>query len=749
MVSGLSGGMIDNIKAGDKARIKLCNAGVENDRQGIPTWRINPPEGQSRITFSLKCNATRQNYVTVKFKGGESTHERLYLADAEGKILYDKINRELVLLDDPSSVGIRPEGWFYVTVPVPKEMTSGKSSVNLSIVSRGRDKGYSNRKTDYEQTIPSRAIYRIYSHADAEFSPVADDNPGKVVKPYLYPDYKPLNHVQIKKLQQDILKVADDQTQHIMNTQFYAPDWRKKVKSGQWPECMVGAFSIRGMPKSGAFDLSQVKNQTAELYIRYDNLGPLSGAAVLGQAYNLNGSKFYHSRELLDRIALALDFARRAQGANGAYVDVWDKKWVGGPKRRTGAGSLEGYAHGSLGKAFLAVQEDMEKNGLLDELVDDDADDTTPPIPRRQAYIALFSQSVDYLKDRNGHAPNQDSMNVLGIFPQVKALKLLAPSQPSPAETVIRKRALGTAGLLGTPSEFTWVSPKGLSLEPRGSSEGGYTCEYGQNQPGEYFRLARYSGYPEIMAVAEKAASAYPYFWYPVFRADGKIELRAEGFINWRNIIRNGKNIAPVVECALELKNPYQIRAFQLKIINGELSDIKNFKPVTGGGHHYTGANDVMAYAGDISTLLNRLPADPVRLPMESGQPDFAWADELAQAVAVKHGESRIFAALNWRHPANQASGFARIHLLSPELEIMATIKGQNIDGQYGFNLYRYGNLLIAMNSSLTKSYPLPLPEDFKGRKLIDLISGKELGSNPNLSPRSTVVIYSDIKEQP
>ncbi|MBN2641837.1 MAG: hypothetical protein JXR78_09300 [Victivallales bacterium] len=726
--------------AGDTA-VEHVNSTLEHDARGVPNYRINPPEGSSRIVFTIPCDATAQNYITVRFKGGESRHERLYLADAEGNIFHAKVNSDLVILDDPSSNGIRPGGWFYVTAPVPVELTRGKQQVKLSIVSRGRNKGYANRKSDYEQTMPSRGIYRIYSHAGEMFVPQPDDSAGEVISPYTYGDYKPLSAGTIRKIREHMIKVADDQAQHTMNNQLYSPDWRKKVSSGKWPGAMVGGFFVRSIPKSGKYDLQKVKDDTAKHYIYYNNLGPYVCAEILSYVYNMKESKFYKSREVLERIALGLDYARRSQGGNGGYVDVWEKRWVGGPERRWGSGSLEGFTHGSLGRAFVAVYDDLKQTGMLNEKIDDDASDKTAPVTRLKAYVDLFSMSVDFLKDKNGHAPNQDSMNVLGIFPQVQALRLLAPDKRFDFDAQVRKRVLGTTGLGHKPGEFTWVTPRGLSLEPRGSGYGGYTCEYGQNQPEEYLQLARYSGIEDVLKVAEKAAYTYPRFWYPVYHADGRIDMRAEGFINWRNCIRNGKNIEAGHGGALELKNPYCIRAFQLKIMNGELSDLSSFKPVTKGGHHFTMARHVMQQAANTVKLLSELSAAKVRLPHEHGQPDFAWADELAQAVAVKYGDKYLFATLNWRHPADKANGFARFHFLSPEFETMATTVIKNVGGQYGLNVCRYGDVFIALNNSLNRSYNVKVPDDFIGENSRELIGGGKVKSMLVIAPQTSAVI--------
>jgi hypothetical protein len=473
-------------------------------------------------------------------------------------------------------------------------------------------------------------------------------------------------------------------------------------------------------------------------------MGPLKGVRILSLGYTLEECDNFKNKELLDRIAVGLDYARRAQGSNGAYVDVWSWKWVGGPNRRRGAGSLEGDAHEALALAFLDVHDDLKAEGYLDRLIDADADPATPPrTTRRQAYIDLFSGSVSYLIDRYGHAPNQDLINVLGFYPGVRALRTLAPKRADELVSAekVRARLLVTSGLRERPDHVVpFFSSKGVPLEG-----GGFSSDYGQGLASCLWRLANLSGREDLRTRAVDAAQVWPRFWYPNYHADGGVDLRVEAAINTRNVARKGGTAAPHPFMALERNDPMHTRAFQLRIMMGDYIDLDKLQPSRGGGHRLTRAIQVMRETHEIPKLLTDLPAlKGERLPFEKGQPDFAWACETSPVVAAKLGDNRFFAHLHWRRGTKkEANNHARIHYTTPTIERVADVAMESPLGHGKLYILEYGPFLVVMNADPEDSYDLKSAPGLGDRRPArDLISGRTVDPGDYaLPPRTTLVL--------
>jgi hypothetical protein len=196
--------------------------------------------------------------------------------------------------------------------------------------------------------------------------------------------------------------------------------------------------------------------------------------------------------------------------------------------------------------------------------------------------------------------------------------------------------------------------------------------------------------------------------------------------------------------------------------------------------------------------VVAKLPRTGYRLPMTDGQPDFVWADEDDAVVAIKHGDERLY--FNFYYRAERAiNGLVRIHDMTPSVERIVTARSQyeytasgheyvrddwtdSMRGvgfpppgstihqawtgetmpiqarpddaqvpKYGdwgpflgkadFYSLTYGNYVIGLNTTASKSYTLNLPEGV--HSAIDLATGKSrtiLGPI-TVAPKSTVVL--------
>ncbi|HRR05988.1 MAG TPA: hypothetical protein P5105_01790 [Victivallales bacterium] len=702
---------------------------LHDDETSLDYYQILDKD--SRLVFSTKIDPANQNYISVRFKGGDDVRGKLFLRDEYGlDLVYPQNVWFGGLLDEPTH-GSKTDGkkagfFFYSTVSIPLSMTSNNNELKLSIC------------TD---NPPSRKIYRIYVHTDPFFSPT--EPPFRTITPYKWPKFKPFSSDLLYAIDNKIINLIENVGFRCMNEQLWAPDWKEKVKNKEWPMDMVGGFCIRFDPNKWKNSdemakiqmLQKIKDDTQYFYNFRNNLGPLTNPYAGAMAYITKGTKQYKDKVWLERIALALDFTRRAQGANGAFFSPWTKKWVGGPKRQWADGTLEGNAHWAFATAFLLTADDMKKSGLLDQMIDDDCDPTTPPIKRHDAYIDLFSMSAKFLSAREGHAPNQECFQLQGVFPCITALKILNAQKkyyPDMAKMNERIKAITGNVQLG---EFSWVSPKGITLESWGTGNGGYTSEYGRSFVTDTWYLYKLSGYEEFKKISSIAADGFIHFVYPVFRDDNKPEWKIDGYLNWRHRMRGGTNFGPSIPAATEFKNPYHIRLLQLEYSGLTISDINNWRGATEGNWFYQSMMGFLREIHERKKLFKNFPANDVLLPMESGAPDFVWGDEIAQVVSFKDGERRVMLCMNQWYKDKKASGYAFIHYLSPEFDTYAIIPHKIPEDKNMFSLNQlcYGDYFIVMNSNLDKkTETVQIPDEWKNnaKKIIDINSGNILDKN-------------------
>jgi hypothetical protein len=205
----------------------------------------------------------------------------------------------------------------------------------------------------------------------------------------------------------------------------------------------------------------------------------------------------------------------------------------------------------------------------------------------------------------------------------------------------------------------------------------------------------------------------------------------------------------------------------------------------------FDGRNSVLAFA-DYHAVSNA-PDSGVRLPMTDGQPDFAWADEDDGIVAIKHNGERLWVSTYWQAKTgtgvngigrffDSTTNFDRYGDLetSPQINFSGSFyvrpnivdkpeqnfyvppdnpvqayQGESLPlgasdplatddepfrGKALFWTTRYGNYLIGINRSTSKTYQLQTPSDFTDGT--NLITGQDVTGPVYVAPESTVVLY-------
>ena len=175
-----------------------------------------------------------------------------------------------------------------------------------------------------------------------------------------------------------------------------------------------------------------------------------------------------------------------------------------------------------------------------------------------------------------------------------------------------------------------------------------------------------------------KLALARAIFRYPALDADGCQAMRIESQVGWRDthypgnvcyLQRATRDGSPLMAAAATLDKTC-IAYCQQMLAEGQFFSQIEGKMQEGG---------LRVTAGSLSTpdeyeTITRQPASAGKMPMSNGQPDFVFTDEEDGVVAAKHGDEIFYASLYWR--ARHAVNFlAKVHLISPTIERVATVK--------------------------------------------------------------------------
>jgi len=107
------------------------------------------------LTFTIACSPTLQNYLTILVWGSDTISDYIYLYTPEQGWGAAKYGTNEPEMDNQTSQPAYPGRWLYETVQIPLSMTSGNTSVTLTLDSANLATG---------QT--SRPIYSAFTHTN-------------------------------------------------------------------------------------------------------------------------------------------------------------------------------------------------------------------------------------------------------------------------------------------------------------------------------------------------------------------------------------------------------------------------------------------------------------------------------------------------------------------------------------------------------------------------------------------------------
>ena len=745
--------IIDSLTLGDKPaernhQLTADHSDVVTGGLGEPARRLLPLgagdwQGGS-LAFTMKVDPAQPTYFTVRLWGSDLSKERLILF-CEGKQVGYRHLGDVDVLDSPNGAPGFNGRFFYTTSPLPLDLTKGKTELHFEIRSTGDVYGYAGDFQHYQKLFdnPSRGIYRVYTHTDGCFVPPANEKQG--VLPANIPLRTSPGPEVVQQVQARVGKQADD--------------------------------------------LLASRNPLSQVQLWF-----------LARTYPVSWAPTHASPDLARKAVEALDRLYTEFHANPKIAQsepsMYNAGWFGvGPAAQSVvllAEPLRPFLDGEIAGA--------------------------PGVTRRAGWAEMFVACRDWHRENRRQYTNQSMItDTYGIYLPNRGVAVLEPKLALPEDVALHylHEACGLQPWLGSEQNGVPQKPLGdryLQLTAKGlTKELGFVGYYGEvlDWMTSMYEATRPNpdapGDARIKAQLVKAAMARGVFRQSALDDDGNRAMRAETIAGWRDQGHYPGDVtyeerptwdASAIASAAATLDPALVGYAQQMFADNQFFATVGDQLKTGGLRATAG---VMAIPGDYD-LLRAQPASPNRLPMTSGQPDFAWADDEDGVLAVKHGEETLYVSLYWR--ARYAINFlARVHFTTPQIDRIAVVHederfepdgrfwtrpdwvnmgfggggmrypgdlhsalaGENLPiakipadsqfkpgdespfaGRASFYQLRYGPYLIGMNSTNDKTFELQGPPGVDSAR--DLVSGQTVSllAPVKVAPHATVVLYLD-----
>ncbi|HEX8297080.1 MAG TPA: PKD domain-containing protein [Chthoniobacteraceae bacterium] len=427
--------------------------------------------------------------------------------------------------------------------------------------------------------------------------------------------------------------------------------------------------------------------------------------------------------------------------------------------------SLEGVDTQTLGWALIHLLNDPVAGPALTARLGQpfDADLNGGSMLRAHAYERLLFNHILYLRKVTGGAVSQNMFQELGMYAAHVALGKIQALYPTsayvsappkyPNERHIAANATArdvvnmTMGVIPTTLPGSRLIVNGVPVnhaqsigglgEAHGMMSTGFDGGgYGQILPWLAPRFAELAAADPTLSAADRAVineranatiNGFNKFLSPLDGAKvsggvvtaNPIGFGAEPWITYRdtknpNTGSGGRNFNvqyPAASPMSPMANAYARRSAYLY---SQFGTTPGFGAGAGLSLNY--ARDILHYEATLRGLVGVDPATLTPLPAEPRQPDFAWADVQAGAVAVMNNGERLYLNANWRNAdlvrLGNISRIARVHHTTGTIERAAEIimpkDAANVqsDGNLtasvwaGAHVVRWGDYLIALNNS-------------------------------------------------
>jgi hypothetical protein len=134
------------------------------------------------LTFTMTVDPFKQNYLTIRVWGSDTTPGVIYLYNpAKGYNVDNYDESSITWLDWQVSGGqpAFPGRFYYDTTPIPLSWTQGQTSVSLTLNAAENDERYDNHTTvQLASGQTARPIYDAFTTTDPDFMPNSSDPVG-------------------------------------------------------------------------------------------------------------------------------------------------------------------------------------------------------------------------------------------------------------------------------------------------------------------------------------------------------------------------------------------------------------------------------------------------------------------------------------------------------------------------------------------------------------------------------------------
>ena len=697
-----------------------------------------------KITFRMAINPQLQNYATVKFRNAESNQNLLFIF-IEGKQFGYRPLGDYDVLCGANTEPLGRDGYFYQTVPLPKSMTHGKTTIELAIGATGWIWPYGTTFDQYQKTMttPSRGICEVITSIDAWLSAENTlENRKEAVS---------LTHPALN---------AEDVLSHVK---------------------------------------SRVNKDVHSILRKKSGTGNQMELHLLAKAYHTQWSEAFQNKKVIDHVMAGIDahFIRYRKDPIFLYSDTstWNCNWY--------CFGVLGDCIVLLEKDLLPILDqniqDEKGNTLSRRAAWGEmllASLNYLRTHRRQYTNQAMIADLNLYRSNRGlrivysdksmpdEAARAYLYEAIGILPWLgsddadgKRTKPLGDKFYQLTEQALT-RELGYVGSYG--EVLDWV------VQIYDATRDGW----------------RGKGDVQIKDQLTRIAKARAVFRYPSADSEGHCAMRMETVIGWRDmgligpVVYGAKSArdASAISPAVVSQDPWSIGYAQQMLLDNQFFTSVH-EHVQGGGLRET--LGLLDLPDDYAWIVSQ-PKSPYRLPMSPGGTDFIFSDLDDGVIALKRGDEIIYVSLYWRALFG-VNNLAKIHYLAPGRDLRATVvqhtefeksektyrRPKNTDAGYGRHPYKeyatipsahdneelpiakippdaagsnkvglgnlfagrgtfyhmtYGPYVFAMNCSADKSYTIQLPSG----EHKELSNGNKTSGTIQVTPRSIRIFVKE-----